>query len=289
LSLRRAGSCSFKAYRKERLRTIQSQLMSQLETAENGENPPDTKDESDRKTESLGSRAARFASKYQMTASDVKGVLRALEDSGLNPEDVNMHTFKDFLCRVFEIQIIPEELLDELYERTCKDTEFRGAAKCFAIEDFLSWFMCSFSTVARLKSDQVQLAKNLQVLNICRKHGIQSVDLDKIQRVFQKYDADSSGQLNQSEFEAMVMSFLGATAQDISKDRLETWWREIDQDNSGEVDFEEFVDWYLKYFGSANSLTPTQAFYASFNPSVQRQAMLGELLAELLAELQTPD
>eukprot|EP00931_Biecheleriopsis_adriatica_P089685 TRINITY_DN63774_c0_g1_i1.p1 TRINITY_DN63774_c0_g1~~TRINITY_DN63774_c0_g1_i1.p1 ORF type:complete len:342 (+),score=77.19 TRINITY_DN63774_c0_g1_i1:64-1026(+) len=223
--------------------------------------------------ESLGAKALRLSKKFNMTFFEVKDILEAFgkthttEDGIISKQDL-----KTFLCQIFMTKELPEDVLEQLYKLTCLDAERKP--KAFDMEELLSWQMCNFAQLAVLKGDTKAVQKSINLQEICDKFGLLPNDLDKIQRVFDKYDTDGSGQMDQSEFAEMIVSFIGAKKEDFSKDRLDKWWREIDADGSGEVDFGEFVEWYIKYFGSANSGTPTDAFYNSFNPSVQRRQHL---------------
>lgn len=221
--------------------------------------------------ESLGAKAVRASKAYNMTFNEAKEILEVFENmSRAVAGRFCKQDLQRFLCNLFHAREIPDSILDEIYYRTCQGDSPLG----FDMEAFLAWHMCSFSTVAKLRGDKAAVQKSVTLDEICAKHGFGPNDLDKVRRVFVKYDTDGSGVMDKDEFELMIVVYLGATRADISKERLATWWREIDADGSGEVEFPEFVDWYVKYFGSADSMTPSQAFYASFNPSVQRQNAL---------------
>lgn len=221
--------------------------------------------------ESLGAKAVRASKAYNMTFNEAKEILEVFENvSGAVAGRFCKRDLQKFLCNLFHAKEIPDSVLDDIYCRTCQSDSPLG----FDMEAFFAWHMCSFSTVAKLRGDKAAVQKAVSLDEICAKHGIGPNDLDKVRRVFDKYDTDGSGVMDKDEFELMIVVYLGATKADISKERLATWWREIDADGSGEVEFPEFVEWYVKYFGSADSMTPTQAFYASFNPSVQRMNAL---------------
>eukprot|EP00930_Biecheleria_cincta_P009011 TRINITY_DN110628_c0_g1_i1.p1 TRINITY_DN110628_c0_g1~~TRINITY_DN110628_c0_g1_i1.p1 ORF type:complete len:351 (+),score=57.28 TRINITY_DN110628_c0_g1_i1:175-1227(+) len=221
--------------------------------------------------ESLGAKAVRASKAYNMTFKEAKDILEVFEKiSRTVVGRFCKRDLHDFLCNLFHAKEIPDSTLDEIYYRTCQSDSPQG----FDMEAFLAWHMCSFSKVAKLRGDKAAVQKAVSVDEICAKHGFSPNDLDKVRRVFDRFDTDGSGVLDKDEFELMIVVYLGATKADISKERLATWWREIDMDGSGQVEFPEFVEWYAKYFGSADSMTPTQAFYASFNPSVQRMNVL---------------
>lgn len=64
--------------------------------------------------------------------------------------------------------------------------------------------------------------------------------LDEIQSIFQIYDDDRSGTLDEEEF-VYAMSQTGGYTEEYANQMF----REIDSDGSGEVTFDEFRLWYI--------------------------------------------
>eukprot|EP00928_Gymnodinium_smaydae_P057788 TRINITY_DN41008_c0_g1_i1.p1 TRINITY_DN41008_c0_g1~~TRINITY_DN41008_c0_g1_i1.p1 ORF type:complete len:349 (+),score=76.16 TRINITY_DN41008_c0_g1_i1:146-1192(+) len=235
---------------------------------------PAVKKGSKEQADSLGSRSMRLAKAYRLDFFDVKYILEELEKTDKTSSgSLTQANMKDYLMRVFGSSHIPEDLLKHLHNHTCVD--LKGNAKAFDVEAFLDWYMMNiFTVVSSLKGDPKAVASRELLTKLCKNYGLQSGDLDKIKKRFDQYDLDGSGLIDQDEFVSMLANMLKAKKDDLSKDRLKNWWKEIDSDGSGEVDFEEFLEWYLKYFGTADNVNPTEAFYASFNPSMQRQTAL---------------
>lgn len=206
-----------------------------------------------------------------MTHAEVDGIFKALNESGLSQDSSSRAAFSDFLCRVLEAKTLPRALVTRVYTLTHVGHEGNLS---FSIEEFLTWYMCSFAEVAQLRGDQEQCAKVHELSEICEAHGIIDADLEKIHKVFKKFDTNASGCLSRDEFVHMIMTMLGARGEDVSKKRLDQWWREIDVGRNEQVKFPDFANWYLKLFGSADSGRLEEAFHESFNPSLQRINML---------------
>lgn len=232
-----------------------------------------------KKTEdSLGAKAMKLSKDWRITFTEAKEILEAYEIVGSSSQQARFgrwsrETLREFLCKAFRAKEVPDDTLEKIFSCTCQPGKSNPSGK-FSMESFLEWYMSSFSAVAQLKGDPAAMRQTTVVASLCNTYGIEANDLDKIKRVFDKHDTDGSGTMDKEEFEVMIAGYLGGKRADIGKERLNNWWREIDLDNSGLVEFHEFVQWYLKYFGSADSMKPTEAFYNSYNPSVQRQSLL---------------
>ena len=55
---------------------------------------------------------------------------------------------------------------------------------------------------------------------------------------------------------------------DLPQARAHRFWVELDADSSGEVDFSEFAAWYIKYFSAKSEASIIDAFYSSLTPTV---------------------
>jgi len=230
--------------------------------------------------DALTMKAMQLSKQYRMDFLEVKLTLRAWEDSKAKTgsQSFSYDNFKKFLMRVFDLKQVPEEIGQLLYRSTCKDA--KGETTEFNLDAFLNWYMMNmFTTVPKLQGDATKMASEQLTTDLCEKYGLQPTDLDKCKKMFDKYDEDGSGEMEQDEFESMVHQLVGAKPGEISAERLKAFWREIDLDGSGAVEFSEFVEWYLKYFGeSGGGGGPTEAFYASFMPQKQcRQALMNQM------------
>lgn len=220
--------------------------------------------------DSLTIRAMRLSKKHRVDFLEVKVTLRSWEQSKAETGSASFsyNDFHKFLMRVFDVQKVPEDIVQLLYSSTCKNA--KGETTDFNVDAFLNWYMMNlFKTVPKLQGDATKMASEQLTTDLCEKYGLQPSDLDKVKKMFDQYDEDGSGEMERDEFECMIHQLVGAKPGDISAERLKGFWREIDRDGSGAAEFSEFVEWYLKYFGESSSGGPTEAFYASFSPQKQ--------------------
>ncbi|CAE8587849.1 unnamed protein product [Polarella glacialis] len=223
-------------------------------------------------TQVLGMKAIQLSKKHRLDFHEVKNVLQQLEKVEKNPSGaVGRSEFGRFLNNVFEASDLPEELVNGAFTVSSK-----GETEPMNLDGFLAWYMQHmFSQVAQLRGDKDVAKSNALVKELCKIHDISGTAIDKVKKLYDRFDLDKSGAIEYDEFVLMVAELFGAKEGDISKDRLRRSWKEIDMDGSGEVDFAEFVTWYVKYFGKDGlSGGATEAFYSSFNPSQQRQNFL---------------
>jgi len=232
--------------------------------------------------DSLTIRAMQLSKKHRVDFLEVKVTLRCYEESKAKSgsSSFSLNDFQKFLMRVFDVKAIPEDIVGLLYRSTCKDA--KGETTDFNVDAFLNWYMMNmFTTVPKLQGDATKMASEQLTTDLCEQHGLQPADLDKVKKMYDKFDDDGSGEMEQDEFESMIHQLVGAKPGDISAERLKAFWREIDRDGSGAVDFPEFVEWYLKYFGASGGGGPTESFYASFMPQKQcRQALVNQMMGD---------
>lgn len=114
-------------------------------------------------------------------------------------------------------------------------------------EDFLEW---SRST-AYMEDLVVPDEKERSLRQLARENGLLIPEVEKVQRVFEKFDADGSGAIDEEEFSNVIRDLMKVkNPSDISYQMLKRYWREIDSDGSGEVCFEEFLLWYFKFMAT---------------------------------------
>jgi len=89
---------------------------------------------------------------------------------------------------------------------------------------------------------------DIQTREVARSLGISFPEIEKVKKVFDKYDEDGSGQMEKDEFDCMMNDLICVgklKGQEVPKALLDSQWKGVDHDGSGEVDFDEFCEWYF--------------------------------------------
>lgn len=239
---------------------------------------PEIKQELFRKNacETIGFKAIHLAKRHRLDFHEVKKVVVEIMNTQRSMSgSLTKEQFRSFLCRVFGIDSISEEFLDNVFDEMARHEHVN-----LNVDDFLAWYKQNmFSRVAQLRSDRATTAFDSLILDLAKTHGVPASEVDKVKMVFDRWDVDKSGVIEFEEFVGMIHALVGAGRGDISKDRLTKFWKEIDSNGNGEVDFTEFAPWYLKYFNSKGlGFGPAEAFYASYSPSAQRASYLNSVV-----------
>merc|ERR1712224_510930 len=125
-----------------------------------------------------------------------------------------------------------------------------------------------FSMVQQKGAFEVELSdKEKNLRELAQRMDLNICDVEAIEREYQRFDDDGSGEIEFPEFRALLCELLKAKPEDIPERRMQQLWGEIDADKSGCVDFEEFLEWYTKYFfdgGQNIGGNPMEQFYAGF-------------------------
>eukprot|EP00928_Gymnodinium_smaydae_P019504 TRINITY_DN17490_c0_g3_i1.p1 TRINITY_DN17490_c0_g3~~TRINITY_DN17490_c0_g3_i1.p1 ORF type:complete len:403 (+),score=71.57 TRINITY_DN17490_c0_g3_i1:166-1209(+) len=215
-------------------------------------------------------RTTSIAKKYRLEPHEVRPVLQAVSKHCAGKESISLPTFKKFMCEVFAVPEVQDNVVQSAYKTCC-------AQGSFDEECFFSWYVQHmFTQVATLNGCSAQNRHNRMIYDLAAKHEVKVAIIDKIREKFNRFDVDKSGGIDFWEFSDMLAILLRARAVDLSEERSRKFWKEIDTDGDGSIDFEEFTTWYIKYFLSdgqevaAEAGGPIEALYASYNPSVQR-------------------
>merc|ERR1719389_1548188 len=89
---------------------------------------------------------------------------------------------------------------------------------------------------------------DLKIREIARNLNITYPEIEKVKKVFDKYDEDGSGMMEKDEFDCMMNDLICVgklKGQEVPKALLDSQWKGVDHDGSGEVDFDEFCEWYF--------------------------------------------
>lgn len=226
--------------------------------------------------ESVGE-ATRLARKFYLDLYEVKDIMKLFKDCDTNGSGgIDKEEFEQVMVAV--LGLLDTDGLDKsVFENAWKDMQGRdgdsgGAASgnCMweaSLDNFFEWYTRNmFSQVC-----QQTITDDMRVTyQIAKDNDVTVPVIDKLQKRFDFFDEDGSGEIDYGEFLNMLCLVLKCkSVEDISEDRVKRFWKEIDIDGSGGVTFEEFCKWYLKYFNPDEDLEdgsgPIGQFYASFN------------------------
>lgn len=113
-----------------------------------------------------------------------------------------------------------------------------------------------------------EAGRHLQVLS--NLHWIPLPDVEDILRVFKKFDADGSGQIDYREFVLLLGHLLGVKDPgDLPDGRAHRYWVQLATGNKETCGFDDFLPWYARHFHCGKGMaregvTPMSHFYASF-------------------------
>eukprot|EP00928_Gymnodinium_smaydae_P043325 TRINITY_DN29052_c0_g2_i1.p1 TRINITY_DN29052_c0_g2~~TRINITY_DN29052_c0_g2_i1.p1 ORF type:complete len:611 (-),score=138.48 TRINITY_DN29052_c0_g2_i1:61-1764(-) len=145
------------------------------------------------------------------------------------------------MCNIKEKGKIPAHLL--FIGNTRLDS--RGY---ITFEEYVQWSRHTAFAEELVVKDPVELSMR----KIARDYGLPMCDIERFKRVFNSFDDDGSGEIEEEEFRKIIIKLMKVKNEsDLSTKRLERYWREIDRDGGGSVDFPEFLRWYLAEFPDA--------------------------------------
>jgi len=152
-------------------------------------------------------------------------------------------------------QINREEFLSLVRKRTnmSNDEEIpihllRGISdgdELFGFEEILRWSIGTAWSEEMMMPD----ANQRQLRRLAREQDMKLPDVEKVKRMFDEFDSDGSGEIEEEEFRHILRALLRVKdVTDIPLKRLQRYWREVDLDGGGSVTFHEFLVWYKSHF-----------------------------------------
>jgi len=116
-------------------------------------------------------------------------------------------------------------------------------------EEYLLWSINVAYSEEMLVTDQ----KEREIRHLARKNGLNLNDVERIKKVFDEFDSDGSGVIDETEFKDVLIKLMKVkNPNDVSAKKMKRFWLEVDTDRSGEVNFEEFLLWYFNFFNNGN-------------------------------------
>lgn len=149
-------------------------------------------------------------------------------------EDVIRHH-----CNIPTGEELPPHLAHNLWAHA--DANNSGAVD---FEEYFLWALSHEYKEEWLVQDTIEIS----IRKIARENNFNLVDVEAVRLVFEAFDEDKSGFIEEGEFKYCLFKLLGARQPtDISQNMLKRYWLEVDSDGSGSISLEEFIIWYLTY------------------------------------------
>lgn len=176
---------------------------------------------------------------------DISYVRECLQDFRKVDKDRNgvitFEEFKDVLanrCNLAPGQDVPKHLLWKQWQKIDAD-----CSSTIDFEEYLVWCMSSIFS----EDLMVPQTEARRIRQLARELDVSLLQVERVKKVFDKFDADNSGEIDKDEFIQVLCHMMSVKdPSDVSQSMLMRYWREVDCDNSGSVDFEEFLVWYMK-------------------------------------------
>merc|ERR1712232_215588 len=126
-----------------------------------------------------------------------------------------------------ELEDVDEEAGDDILMDDLDESEYSDQTLDF--DAFCLWSLASTYTEVFLGLDQ----KERQLRIIARDYGIDIHEVEKVKKIFDRFDTDGSEDINQTEFGSVICALMRAQdLTDIADAKLKRLWREVDLDGS---------------------------------------------------------
>jgi len=109
-------------------------------------------------------------------------------------------------------------------------------------EEYLMWCLNHAWAEELLVTDP----KERELRKIARDRGFNLPEVEKVKRVFDRFDTDGGGVIDEQEFRKVITELMRVQdSDDLTQRKLVQLWKGVDTDGNGQVKFEEFLVWYL--------------------------------------------
>eukprot|EP00434_Breviolum_minutum_P031727 symbB.v1.2.028059.t1/scaffold2934.1/size84817/1 len=165
------------------------------------------------------------------------------ESEDITQVRLDMEVFSTLLCHVTGAESVSD--LSQEFVKSAFHTADRNHTGDIDIWEFVTWYSAfSFSEAVCVN----KFARETR--DVARKHGMSILNIERYKKSFDRYDLNSNGVIEFSEFKNIITDLLKIpSGLDLPQERVMSMWRNADKDGSGSIDFEEFVAFYVKVFG----------------------------------------
>lgn len=183
---------------------------------------------------------------YGVSIDEVKEFHKEFE--ALNKSNTGELTREEFNTYVLRRrQMSPEDEMADLVLQKAWIKADVDRSGTLSFEEFLLWSLGAANT----EELAVQDKRELQMRQLARELGLTLMDVEKVQDVFKRFDANGDGTIDHLEFRQALITLMNIKNEsDLSQSRVLRWWYEVDADRNGRVCFSEFVVWYFSLRGA---------------------------------------
>lgn len=142
-------------------------------------------------------------------------------------------------CRLSSHAEVPEHLTLALWKVADRD-----GSNAVEFEEYLLWsFGANFLEEIAVPDEETRLLRKM-----ARELKMLLPDIEFFKTLFDKYDTDGTGTIEEGEFKVLLCEILKVDQSSVSSAALLRYWTEADTNRNGSVDFKEFLKWYLNMF-----------------------------------------
>lgn len=176
-----------------------------------------------------------LAKKYDVPMSEALELKQEFKDNDLTGSGfISIKQFHSFIrkrANLPEGQEIPDHLVKPI----------RKGQVRINFEEVLKW---SFLT-AWTEEMMQPCPHERHLRQLARKQDMTLPDVEKVKQLFNEFDTDGNGEIDEDEFGLILYKVLRVKdVTDVPLKRLQRYWREADSDKDGLVNFTEFLVWY---------------------------------------------
>jgi len=176
-----------------------------------------------------------LSKKYNVPMSEARDMSQEFKDHDVDGTGyISVQQFHSFIrkrANLPEGKEIPDHLVKPI----------RKGQGRINFEDFLRW---SFLT-AWTEEMMQPCPSERHLRQLAREQDMTLPDVEKVKQLFNEFDTDCSGEIDEDEFRLILYKVLRVRdVTDVPLKRLQRLWREVDVDKDGLVNFNEFLVWY---------------------------------------------
>lgn len=186
----------------------------------------------------------RMARKHQLPVEEVRE--RKEEFDTLDKDRSGTLSVEELIaairarCNLEFDEPIPPHLLSSTWASADKDSD--GLVN---FEEFLCWSISTAYSEEMLVTDP----EERRMRRMARENGLLLPDVERVKDVFNRFDADGTGNIDEVEFRSALHALMNLkNPNDMSLKKMQRYWLEVDTDRSGTIEFDEFLLWYFNFF-----------------------------------------